>query len=154
MILVSGQSNKLTMGLINLSYLGGFLVNPSPTKVTFVTILFQDLPEDMRITVLSYMTVLYVGLQRYTGVPVRRDISCHDTNIVYWTSYCDIYNTFAYAYASTNMGKQSSISVSFRFLVLVHGDFPNKLTRKIHAEQHLVLYSRWRMYNKWMRASN
>ena len=71
------------MGLINLSYLGGFLVNPSPTKVTFVTILFQDLPEDMRITVLSYMTVLYVGLQRYTGVLVRHDISCHDTNIVY-----------------------------------------------------------------------
>ena len=27
-----------------------------------------------------------VGLQRYTGT------SCNDTNIVYWTSYCDIYN--------------------------------------------------------------
>ena len=35
-------------------------------------------------------------------------------------------------------------SPSFRFLVLMHGDFPNKLTRKIHAEQCLVLYSRWR----------
>ena len=28
---------------------------------------------------------------------------CHDTNIVYWTSYCDICNTFTYV--STNMGK-------------------------------------------------
>ena len=26
----------------------------------------------------------------------------------------------------------------------MHGDFPNKLTRKIHAEQCLALYSRWR----------
>ena len=26
---------------------------------------------------------LLVGLQRYTGVPVHRDIFCHDTNIVY-----------------------------------------------------------------------
>ena len=26
----------------------------------------------------------------------------------------------------------------------MHGNFPNKLTRKIHAEQCLVLYSRWR----------
>ena len=27
---------------------------------------------------------------------------------------------------------------------LIHGDFPNKLTRKIYAEQCLALYSRWR----------
>lgn len=31
----------LTMGLMNLSYLGGLRVNPSPTKQTLVTILFQ-----------------------------------------------------------------------------------------------------------------
>ena len=49
-----------------------------------------------------------VSLQRYTGVPVHRDIFCHDTNIIYWTSYRDIYDTFTYA--STNMRKQSSIS--------------------------------------------
>ena len=35
-------------------------------------------------------------------------------------------------------------ALSFCFLVLMHGDFPNKLTRKIHAEQCLALYSRWR----------
>ena len=46
---------------------------------------------------------LLLGLQRYTGVPVRRNIFCHDTNIVYWTSYHDIYDTSTYA--STNMGK-------------------------------------------------
>ena len=30
-----------TMGLMNRSYLGGFRVNPSPTYVTLVTILFH-----------------------------------------------------------------------------------------------------------------
>ena len=55
----------------------------------------------------SLMPFLYymytVGLQWYTGVPVYHDIFCHEVNIIYWTSYCDIYNTFTYA--STNMGK-------------------------------------------------
>ena len=48
-----------------------------------------------------------LGLQWYTGVPVHCDIFCHDINIVYWKSYCDIYDTFTYIYiyASTNMGK-------------------------------------------------
>ena len=45
-----------------------------------------------------------LGLQRYTSVPVHRNIFCHDISIVYWTiSYRDIYDTFSYA--STNMGK-------------------------------------------------
>ena len=51
----------------------------------------------------SKKTVCLLGLQRYTGVPVHPDIFCHNTNIVYWTSYHDIYDTFTYA--STNMGK-------------------------------------------------
>ena len=62
-----------------------------------------------------------------------RDIFCHDTNIIYWTSYLNICDTFTYA--STNMGKHC--------LVLMHDDFPNKLTRKFHTEQCLALYSRW-----------
>ena len=41
-----------------------------------------------------------LGLQRYNGVPVHRDIFYHDTNIVYWTNYRVIYDTFTYA--STN----------------------------------------------------
>ena len=49
---------------------------------------------------------LCLGLQRYTGVSVHHTFCC-DTNTVYWTSYCDIYDTFTYMYmyASTNMGK-------------------------------------------------
>ena len=35
---------KLTIGLIKRSYLGGFRVNPSPTYVALVTILFQAFP--------------------------------------------------------------------------------------------------------------
>ena len=50
---------------------------------------------------MEYWSLL--GLQRYTGVPVHCDIFCHGTNIVYWTSYRDIYDTFTYA--STSMGK-------------------------------------------------
>ena len=67
-----------------------------------------------------------IGLQWYTGVPVHCDIFCHDTNIVYWTSYHDIYDTFTYA--STNMGKhylRLDSPYAWRF---------SKLTRKIHAE--------------------
>ena len=79
-----------------------------------------------------------LGLQWYTSVLVHRDIFCHDTNIVYWTSYRDIYDTFTYA--STNMGKHCLQLVLT--LLLLHGDFPNKLMRKIHAEQCLALYSR------------
>ena len=52
---------------------------------------------------IGFCSSLGLGLQRYIGVPVHRDIFCHDTNIVYWTSYRDIYDTFTYA--STNMGK-------------------------------------------------
>ena len=93
----------------------------------------------MSIKSVAFLEICHDGwalcLQRYTGVPVDRDIFCHDTNIVYWTSYRDIYDTFTYA--STNMGKQSSISAH-----PMHGDFSNKLTRKIHAEQCLALYSR------------
>ena len=44
-----------------------------------------------------------IGLQWYNSILVHHNTSCHDTNIVYWTSYCDIYDTFTYA--STNMGK-------------------------------------------------
>ena len=54
-------------------------------------------------SIFNKVTAWQVGLQWYTGVPVRRDIFCHDTNIVYWTSYRDIYDTFTNA--STNMGK-------------------------------------------------
>ena len=85
-----------------------------------------------------------LGLQRYTGVPVHRNIFWHDTNIVYWTSYRDIYDTSTYA--STNMGKhclQLVLTFTFCFLVLMHCNFPNKLIIKIHAEQCLALYSRW-----------
>ena len=43
----TGMSRKiLTMGLINHSYFGGFLVKPSPTYVTFITILFQPFPKN------------------------------------------------------------------------------------------------------------
>ena len=73
-------------------------------------------------------------------IGTSQDFFCLDTNIVYWTSYHDINDTFTYA--STNMGKHGT--ASFRFLVLLHGDFPNKLARKIHAEQCLALYSRRR----------
>ena len=45
----------------------------------------------------------WLGLQQYTGVPVHRNIFCHDMNIVCRTSYRDIYNTFTHA--SRNMGK-------------------------------------------------
>ena len=38
----------------------------------------------------------YIRLQQYTGVPVHRDMFCHNTNIVHWTSYRDIYDTFTY----------------------------------------------------------
>ena len=55
-----------------------------------------------------------IGLQRYTGVSVHRDIFCHNTNIVYRTSYHDTYDTFTHA--STNMGKHR--------LQLVHTLFP------------------------------
>ena len=48
-----------------------------------------------------YDIQMVLGLQRYTGVSVHRDIFCHDRNIVYWTSYRDINDTFT----STNMGK-------------------------------------------------
>ena len=47
----------------------------------------------------------HIDLQWYTVVPVHRIIFCHDTNIVYWTRYRDIYDTFWFTYASTNMGK-------------------------------------------------
>ena len=50
---------------------------------------------------------IYIGLQRYTSVPVHHDILCHDTNIVYWTSYRDIYDTFTYT--STNMGISTAV---------------------------------------------
>ena len=50
-----------------------------------------------------------LGLQRYTSVPMHRDIFLPRYGyIVYWTNYRDIYDTFTYA--STNMGKQSLIS--------------------------------------------
>ena len=46
-----------------------------------------------------------------------------------------------YIYIRINKhGKVLSSISSFRFLVLMHGDFPNKLTRRIHAEQCLELY--------------
>ena len=51
----------------------------------------------------SLLFVSLVGLQRYAGVPVHLNIFYRDTNIVYWTSYHDIYETFTHA--STNMGK-------------------------------------------------
>ena len=38
---------------------------------------------------------------------------------------------------------ESSLQLVLTLLPLMHGDFPNKLTRKIHAEQCLALYSRW-----------
>ena len=47
--------------------------------------------------------IWFLGLQQHTGVPVHRNIFCHDTNIVYWTSYHNTYDTFTYA--STNMEK-------------------------------------------------
>ena len=93
----------------------------------------------MSIKSVAFLEICHDGwalcLQRYTGVPVDRDIFCHDTNIVYWTSYRDIYDTFTYA--STNMGKHclQLVLTLFKLLVLMHGDFPNKLMRKIHAEQ-------------------
>lgn len=41
------HNNNPTMGLIKRSYLGGFLVNPSPTYVTLVTILFHAFSREM-----------------------------------------------------------------------------------------------------------
>lgn len=38
----------------------------------------------------SLSPLLCLGLQRYTGAPANRNISCHDTNIHIWTTYCDI----------------------------------------------------------------
>lgn len=38
------SQERPTMGRMNLSYLGGFLVKPSPTYVTFVTIRFHAFP--------------------------------------------------------------------------------------------------------------
>ena len=52
---------------------------------------------------LQFCNTLQIGLQRYTVIPVHRNIFGHDTNIVRWTSYSYINDTFTYA--STNMGK-------------------------------------------------
>jgi hypothetical protein len=51
--------NRRPVGLINLSYFGGFLVNPSSTNVTLVTILFHsfclcDSRQDLGITTLPF----------------------------------------------------------------------------------------------------
>ena len=40
--------------------------------------------------------------------------------------------------------RESSLQLVLTLLPLMDGDFPNKMTRKIHAEQCLALYSRWR----------
>lgn len=40
--------NRNPDGRMNRSYFGGFLVNPAPTKVAFVTILFHCLAAKMR----------------------------------------------------------------------------------------------------------
>ena len=36
---------------------------------------------------LCYYFAFKLGLQRYTGAPVNRDIFCHDTNIDTWMGY-------------------------------------------------------------------
>ena len=54
------------------------------------------------------------------------------------------YLRYIYIYCtSTNMGKHC-LQLVLTPLPLMHGNFPNKLTRKIHGEQCLALYSRWR----------
>ena len=53
-------------------------------------------------------------LQGCNDTPVHHDIFCHDTNIVYQTSYQDIYDTFTYA--STNMG-QDCLQLVFTLLL-------------------------------------
>ena len=42
------EIRRLTIGRMKRSNFGGFRVNPSPTKVTFVTIRFQAFPEQMK----------------------------------------------------------------------------------------------------------
>ena len=85
---------------------------------------------------------LRLGLQRYTSVPVHCDIFCHNTNIVYWTSYHDIYDTFTHVCINKHGKALSSISVQYPSAYAWR--FLNKLTRKIHAEQRSALHSRWR----------
>ena len=55
----------------------------------------QDILKNKQ-TNISFIHPSQLGLQRYNGVPVRRDIFCHVTNIIYWTNH-DIYDTFTYA---------------------------------------------------------
>lgn len=65
----------LTIGLMNLSYLGGFLVNPSPTKQTFVTILFQHFrlvfPDLMTLNTSASLTPFTLG-KGTSHLPCRR----------------------------------------------------------------------------------
>ena len=49
-----------------------------------------------------------------------------------------------YIYICINKHGKALSQLVLTLLPLMHDDFPNKLTRKIHAEQCLVLYSRWR----------
>lgn len=42
---VSSNEKKITIGRIKRSYFGGFLVKPSPTNVTLVTIRFHAFPK-------------------------------------------------------------------------------------------------------------
>ena len=56
------------------------------------------------------------------------------------------YLRYIYIYASTNMGKHclQLVLTLLPLLVLMHCDFPNRLTRKMHADQCLTIYWRWR----------
>ena len=48
-----------------------------------------------------------------------------------------------YIYICINKHGKAMSSISPSTFFLMHSDFPNKLTRKIHAEQCLASYSRW-----------
>ena len=70
----------------------------------------------------------------------------HPANHYYYYHYYHYYyhlRYLRYIYICINKhGNQSSIS-AHPPSVLMHGDLPNKLRKKMHAEQCLALYSRW-----------
>ena len=57
-------------------------------------------------------------------------------------------------YICINKHGKALTSISASTVVLMHSDFLNKLMRKIHAKQCLVLYLKDGRHNKRMRHSN
>ena len=73
--------------------------------------------------------LLCLGLQRYTGAPANCNISCHDTNIDIWTTYCDI---MILPYDSWSTFKNNCINDSFCKSKPFYSYLLDKETRKFH----------------------